>query len=296
MKSDDHFFPIGRTMSPLRFSALCLVLGAGVSCHGDAVTNSPVIPMGAIHFVNAVPDTVKMDFRVVDIASNAGWFAAAFRSSNMFYQGIEAGTRRLRVFYDTTDVTIAQTVFSDTSFAVAANQNYTFVEAGFARAGSLPARTVMILTDGATDPGAANLGLRVGHVGAGIAGGGALDVNVTRHPTDTLPTTPLVGNLSYGTVGNYVTVPADAAAADSLRVVVTAAGTRTPALVTLRLPTGVAGTSLVNPIAGARVVGSVLTVLIVPASVVGSAAPQGGAFAAPSGVVLVDRRPPNTAP
>lgn len=81
---------------------------------------------------------------------------------------------------------------------------------------------------------------------------------------------------------------------DSLRVVVTAAGTRAPALVTLRLPTGVAGTPMVNPIAGARVVGSVLTLLVVPASVPGRPAPQ--TFTTPSGVVLVDRRPPNTAP
>jgi hypothetical protein len=290
MKSGDHFHPIGRTMSPLRFSALCLVLAGGASCHPDAVTNSPVIPLGAIHFVNAVPDTVKMDFRVVDIASNAGLFGAAFRGSNTYYTAIEAGTRRLKVFYDTTDVTIAQTVFSDTSFAVAANQSYTFVEAGFARTGGSPARTVMILTDGAADPGAANIGLRIVHVGAGL---GALDVNVTRHASDTLPTTPLVGNLTYGGIGPYVAVPADAAAADSLRVVVTAAGTRAPALVTLKLPTGVAGTPTVNPIAGARVVGSVVTVLVVPPSVPGSPAP---AFATPGGVVVVDRRPPNTAP
>jgi hypothetical protein len=184
-------------------------------------------------------------------------------------------------------------VFSDTSFAIVANQNYTFVEAGFARPGPGPARAVLILADGATDPGAANVGLRVVHVGAGLGG---LDVNVTRRPTDTLPTTPLVGSLSYGTVGAYLALRADTAAAESLRVVVTVVGTRAPALVTLKLPTGLAGTPTVNPIAGARVVGSVMSVLVVPASVTGSPAPQGGAFAAPSGVVLVDRRPPNTTP
>ena len=51
-----------------------------------------------------------------------------------------------------------------------------------------------------------------------------------------------------------------------------------------------------NPIAGASVAGSVITAVIVPASVVGSTAPQGGAFAAPSAVFLVDRRPANTIP
>jgi uncharacterized protein DUF4397 len=283
-------------MTSLRFSTRCVLVAgvaASAACHADAVTNSPVIPMAAIHFVNAVPDTAKMDFRVVDIASNASLFGAAFRTGNMFYIGIEAGTRHLRVFYDTSDVTIAQTVFSDTAFSVVANQNYTFVEAGYARSGSSPARAVLILADNALDPGAANVGFRVVHVGAGL---GALDVNLTRHASDTLPTAPLVANLSYGGVGTYLAVRADTAAAESLRVVVTAAGTRAPALATLKLPTGVAGTPTLNPIAGARVVGSVLSVLVVPASVVGSPAPQGGVFAAPSAVVLVDRRPPNTAP
>ena len=62
------------------------------------------------------------------------------------------------------------------------------------------------------------------------------------------------------------------------------------------LPAGVAGTSSADPIAGARVAGSVMTAVLVPPSVVGSAAPQGGAFAAPSAVILVDRRPPKTTP
>jgi hypothetical protein len=106
----------------------------------------------------------------------------------------------------------------------------------------------------------------------------------------------LLGNVSYSTVSNYLTLAADTAAADSLRIVVTAAGTKTPVLFTLKLPTGAAGTSSANPIAGARVAGSAMTAVVVPASVVGSTAPQGGAFAAPGAVVLVDRRPPDTAP
>jgi len=77
---------------------------------------------------------------------------------------------------------------------------------------------------------------------------------------------------------------------------VTATGTKTPVLFSVKLPRGTAGTPTSNPIAGASVAGSVLTAVIVPASVVGSTAPQGGAFAAPSAVFLVDRRPANTIP
>ena len=132
---------VERAMTPFRFSLYCVLAVSLGGCHGDAVTDSPVIPMAGLHFVNAVPDTAKMDFRVVDIVSNAGLFGAAFRTANMFYSGVQAGSRRVRVFYDTTDVVIAQTVFSDTAFAYTADQSYTFVEAGFARGGA-PARTV----------------------------------------------------------------------------------------------------------------------------------------------------------
>jgi hypothetical protein len=105
---------------------------------------------------------------------------------------------------------------------------------------------------------------------------------------------PGVSNLAYLGIGAYFTVARDSITADSLRVVVTAAGTKTPALFTAKLPRGLVGDSTRNPIAGGSVSGSVLSAVIVPASVVGSTAPQGGAFAGPNAVFLVDRRPPNT--
>ncbi len=76
----------------------------------------------------------------------------------------------------------------------------------------------------------------------------------------------------------------------------TATGTTTPILANVALPTGLAGTPTVNPIAGARVPGSAMTAVLVPASVAGSGAPPGGAFVRPNAVILVDRRPANTAP
>ena len=123
-----------------------------------------------------------------------------------------------------------------------------------------------------------------------------VDVNITRHATDTLPDAPAVANLAYKGIGTYFAMLHDSVAVDSLRVVVTAAGTKAPVLFSIKLPRGIAGTTTSNPIAGAGVTGSVMTAVIVPASVVGSTAPQGGAFVAPSAVFLVDRRPPNTIP
>jgi hypothetical protein len=292
MRRFNHLSSFERAMTSFRSFFPCVLVATAAACHGDAVTNSTVIPMAAIHFVNAVPDTNKMDFRVVDIVSNAGLFGATFRSGNMFYAGIEAGARKIRVFFDTTDVTIAQTVFSDTAYTYVVNQSYTFIEAGFARGGA-PGRAVSIVADNAADPGANNVGVRMIHAGAGM---GNVDVFLIRRQQDTLALPGAAAtNVAYGTVVSYVAVAADTGAL-ALRVVVTAAGTTTPILANVALPTGQAGTPTVNPIAGARVPGSVVTAVLVPASVAGSGAPQGGAFARPNAVILVDRRPANTAP
>lgn len=285
----DHF-SLERTMNPVRSVLLGVLIAGAAACHGDAITNSPVPSLAAIHFVNAVPDTAKMDFRIVDIVSNAGLFGAAFRGANMFYQGLQAGTRRVRVFYDTTDVTIAQTVLSDTNYTYTQAQGYTFVEAGFARSGSVPSRAAWIIADNPADPGANNVGLRVIHAGAGM---GSVDVYVIRHPGDTLAlAAPVATNIAYSTVGGYAPVPADTQS-QALRVVFTATGTTAPILANVALPAGVAGTATTNPIAGARIVGSVMTAVLVPASVAGSKAP---AFATPGAIIVVDRKPPDTAP
>ena len=272
-------------------SFLLGVLSAASACHGDPVPPSPVIPLASIHFVHAVPDTAKIDFRVVDIVSNAGLFGAQFRDATLFYVAIEAGTRRLRVLYDTTDVVIAQTVFSDTQYTYMQDQSYTFIEAGFARPGATPSRAVWIVSDNAADPGAGNVGVRVIHAGAGLAN---MDVFLIRHQADTLALpAPRATNVAYGAVGTYLAVPAGTQT-QTLRVVFTATGTTTPIVANVALPAGTAGTPTTNPIAGATLAGSVMTAVFVPRSVPGSKAPA--AFTTPSAVVLVDRRPPDTAP
>jgi hypothetical protein len=264
-----------------------------VACSKEASFTEPLPPMGAIHWVHAVADTGAMDFRPIDIVTNAGLFDAAFRGANQLPQGIEAGTRRIRVFMSSTDPAITGVPIVDTSLAFTAANGYAFIHVGLARTGSIPARGVWVIPENPSTPGAGQIGFRVVHAGAGMA---LVDVNVTRLASDTLPDAPLVSNLAYAGIGSYLTLPADALATDSMRIVITAAGTKAPVLATVRPPTGAAGTSSVNPIPGARVAGTVMTAVIVPASVVGSQAPQTPAFLAPSAVILVDRRPPNTTP
>jgi hypothetical protein len=119
---------------------------------------------------------------------------------------------------------------------------------------------------------------------------------------DSLPDTPTFGNLAFGAASAYAAFPTDTAALDSARIVVTLVGSKTPlalgglAASEVKAPVGVAGTTSADPIAGARVSLSVLTAVILPASVGGSTAPQGGAFASPAAIYLVDKRPPKTAP
>ena len=279
-------------MKRLRFS-LCCVLAVAFGCKKDATFTEVEPPQAALHWLHAVPDTGEMDMRPVDIISNAGLFDAVFRGSNMFYQGMDAGTRRIRVFMSSTNPAITGVPILDTTATFASPNSYTVIHTGFARTGSTPGRVLWIVPDAGVDPGANNIGIRLLHAGVGM---GPVDVNLTRHATDTLPDAPAVLNLAYKGIGSYFTLVRDSLAADSLRVVVTATGTKTPVLFSVKIPRGIAGTPTSNPIAGASVAGSVITAVIVPASVVGSTAPQGGAFAAPSAVFLVDRRPANTIP
>jgi hypothetical protein len=86
---------------------------------------------------------------------------------------------------------------------------------------------------------------------------------------------------------------------DTLRVVVTAAGTKTPRLFTTNFPLGqlnTINTGSNEPIAGGALRGSVMTAVVVPRSVAGSPAPQTAAFLVPAAVVLVDRRPAKLSP
>jgi hypothetical protein len=259
------------------------------ACRRDATFTEPIPPDAAIHWVEAVPDTMSEDMRVVDMVSNAGLYQASFRGATIVYQGIQAGSRHIRIFNHSTDPVIAQQVLVDTTIDFAASDSITFIHMGFARAGSVPQRQVLLFTDKAPDPGAGNVGVRVIHAGAGL---GNLDVFLIRRPQDTLALgTPVVANVAYAGVSAYTPQPADTGA-QAMRVIVTATGTTAPILANVLLPAGVVADTANknNPAPGARIVGSVMTAVIVPRSVAGSQAPQG--FTTPGGVVLVDRRPP----
>ena len=282
-------------MTSLRSLVVCAAALAIVGCKKDATFSEPLPDYGKIHWLNAVPDTGQQDMRVIDIPSNAALFDANFRGSTMFYQPIQAGTRTVRIFNSSTDPVIASQVLQESSLPVTRDSGYTFIHAGFARTGGTPARTVLIIRDFPPTPAAALVAVRAINAGAGL---GAVDVWAVKRPVvpagaDSLPDTRGASNVAFGTASAYITLAVDAVAADSIRVVFTTTGSKT-VLASVLVPPGVAGTTAADPIAGARVAGSVLTAVLVPRSVVGSQAPAG--FTTPSAIYFVDRRPPSTAP
>src|SRR5712664_1923586 len=164
-----------RTMTRRRSSLVGALALAIFACHPGAVTNSPGVAMAGIHFVNAVPDTMQQDYRVVDTVSNASLFDADFRAFNSYYQGIEAGPREIKVFLSSTDPVITSQFLADTTYAYVQGQAYTFVHAGFSRTGKLPARAVWIIPDAPPTPAAGQVGFRFINAGAGL---GNVDVNL----------------------------------------------------------------------------------------------------------------------
>ena len=271
-------------MKTIQWGLLAAVLGGIAACdEGDSTSPPPNEPTAAIRFINAVPDTMALDYRFVDFVTNAGMYVAPFRANQPIYQAFRAGDHTFRVFLNSTDPAIASTVVHEQTFTYAEDVFYTVVHSGFMRSGSSPAATVTVQQDNPPVPAAGRVGLRVMHLGAGM---GPVDVFVgTTSTADQTPAvTPTWTNVSYGQTTAYVEV--DTAA---LRTAVTATTTTTPLVVAnTAAPAGAPAAGTSSAIPGVRIAGSVLTIVILPPSVAGSMAPS---FTTPAFAFLYDRRP-----
>src|SRR5438094_9187224 len=94
------------TMNPLRSCLVSVPTLAALGCHGDAVTNPPAIHKAGIHYVNAVPDTMQQDVRIMDIVSNSGLFDANCLTHDTFSQDSESATPHLEIFLSSTDAAV----------------------------------------------------------------------------------------------------------------------------------------------------------------------------------------------
>jgi len=278
-----------------RLLAWGVVAGTLSACHDTTATPTVQEPLAGLRYVNAVSDTGALDIRIVDIVGDApATFAATFRTggspiggaaqASPPYQQVAAGLRHIKVFNSSSDPAIAQQVHLDTTFNFEADRNYDFFLHGFSRPGQTPARRAVITATPAPPTlGPGQFAIRVVNLAPSFAGAAPALADTTVLPDGFL----LRGNgalpggtpqaVDVGYLGSSAYTVLDTG---SYRLALTVTGTTGAAIVQVHVPLGVAATSTAGPVAGSLAPGSVLTAVIVPRSVVGSAAPQGGTPAA----------------
>lgn len=270
-----------------------LTLGAALTAACSEPSNDPttpdVPPLAFVRYINAVPDTLNTTVRFTDQVqwSPMTFVNVPFRGLGQGnYQPTQAGSRKFRVF--TTDATNFSTagntvILVDTTLTFEAGKYYTLLHMGYARAGSTPRQRIVAINDVHPNPGA-QVAVRAIHAALGV---GAVDIYATATATSPISGTPLFRNVATEAVSPYANVNAAAFATQ-----IAAAG-GTTALVAAAAPAGTAGTTQLNPIAGATIAGSVLSAVAFPASPANSA---GARFSTPGIVYFIDKNPPPTAP
>lgn len=281
-------------MRLLRLCAFGVLAIAASACSKDTDgTITDPGPLAGLRYVNLVPDTAPVDFRVMDIVGNApNQVAAAFRSGGLPsgvtttllppHQAVRAGTRTIVVFRNGTTPAVASDTIYSTTFDFVANTNYTMYLHGNA-SGAAPALTATIVAD---NPGAIAAGrwaLRVINLATTLASA----VNPATSPTATVDVnvamantavggaaTAGLTNLAFGGASGYVQIDTNTSATVPYRLVGLENTTTTPHLFASTLPIGARGNATTNPIAGTYVVGTAITAVIVPRSAPGTSAPQ----------------------
>ena len=257
--------------------ALALLAG----CSGDSVSSiiNPELH-AAVRWVNAVPDTMDMDYRIVDIVTNVNEASVKYRGTSGGYRALPPGQHRIRVFPSGTMTaacngpSVVSKVLLDTTFTFQANHYYTVVHAGYMSAAAAPKHRLVIIDD--VFPAAVAGSFSVRAVDA-IGNAASTDVFVTGATAagGAVSGAPKFTGLSFGGVSAYTAVATapSAPATSSYRATATSAGTTTPLLADGLLPIGAAAfagsTSVppLDPIGGTQQDGSVLTAIATPPAV-----------------------------
>lgn len=273
---------------------------AASACTPDALTVVPVGPTAGVRFINALPDSAGaygLDFRFIDIVENSAAFRVPFRmnpvaasgvtgSTLIQYRAAAAGSRHFAIFLDDSIAAITSTKLKDSTVTLVDGKNYTFVLWGAARTGQMKLSVIDEST--IPDPGA-KVGLRV--------------INTTTTPIDvrtfvtgtTAPATPTWSAVPAMSFSSVVTADTGAISYN-----VRLAGATTNLFNDIQALPGAVAFSTAGPagkldieaVPGTRVSGSVVSLIVFPASTPGSTAPQAAAFQVPAGSFVWDRRPP----
>lgn len=275
----------------LPVAALALFAG----CSGDSVSTLVTPdPHAAIRWVNAVPDTIPMDYRIVDVVTNANEASVAYRGSSGAYRPVPPGQRHIRVFPASTVAaacngpSVVSQVLLDTTVTFVVNHYYTVMHAGYMKSGSSPKHRLVITDDVFPAATAGTVAIRAGNALGNV---GAADIFVTAAVAASGAVVPpaVFPNLAFGAMSSYsaLATAATTPATSSYRVTATAAGTTTPLMADGLLPLGTAafaGSSSVpplDPVAGTQQSGSVLTAIVTPPAVAYTLTSSGSQSACP---------------
>jgi hypothetical protein len=272
-------------MTVLAFSIVaCEIDDPGVD------TNTPG-PAALVRFINAVVDTGTVDLRFVDRVENLPTMqGVAFRAASGVFQRVEPGNRVARVFVNSTDPVVTQIRLVDTTLTLNVNERYTLVYAG--RANNNQDRLAVVdEPETLPAPTGDNIAIKILHAATGTAN---VDVHIA--PADTAGNNAdpianavaVVRNVPFLSNSAYVTVPRRTGAG-RYQFAVTAAGSTT-VLFSGRpnLPGAAATVSTTGPSPGVTIAGSVLTAVVMPASVAGTRQSTSGTQT-PTVMLLIDK-------
>lgn len=248
-----------------------LTVSALAACSSDPVSKE-VAPAAsaAIRWVNAVADTVPMDYRVVDYPSNASEPGLSFQGNSGRWRIIPAGTHQVKAFFSNITAagdgaTIVSQVLDEASLNLEADKKYTILHYGFAKAGVTPQKRLVMIEDVVPTVPAGQVAIRVINAGPAL---GTVNVYASLDTTaaGAATGTPVFTNVAPGAVTAWINVPV-ATGANSYRILATAPGS-TAALAATLAPPGSAAvpatatTGALDAVPGTRQATSGLTVVI----------------------------------
>lgn len=258
------------------------VIFAGIAALGlSACSEDPISkeiapePSAAVRFVNAIPDTVAMDYRFVDYPSNASEPALAFQSTSGNWRIIPAGNHQLKTFFFCSAglaglswcsmPEVVSKVVDEANLQLDANKKYTVLHYGFAKAGANPQKTLRLIEDVPPTVPAGQIAIRIIHAAPGL---GTINVysNLATATGGAATGTPAFTNLAPGTVTAWVNFPV-ATGTNSYRVTATSTSSTT-ALADHLAPVGAAAvpatatTGALDAVGGTRQATSALTIVV----------------------------------
>jgi hypothetical protein len=264
------------------------ILAAAAACHDNGVTVNDRPPLGGVRFINAVPDGGPVDIRMVDqvewsassVSGSANCCGLTFRTGTIHW-ATEAKPRHIRVFPSDSNIVVTSQILHDTTITIEANKNVTLMLVGSRAAGG---HVSFVMIDDNPAPAATQVAVRLVNASTASQTPATASGYVTADTVSALPAP------TFASVGALSTAPYLMRGTGSFAVRATAVGSATP-IWSAVAPDGAPASGLIGATAGALGPGSGLSAYLFPRSVVGTAAPQTAAFAAPGVVFFVDLIP-----